>query len=219
MDINFEEDVKFKSSEELRKIAINFNMYPEALVLASKAELVIRGIEISNEELRQIVDLNKNQKYSSILAKDSYKSWNFIYGKWNLNIVDDNNAPQLYSRQVIVILSCLFSVFFGGILLAINIRSVNNKKSIFPVLIYSFVYTGLLAFILKLLPGSNIALSVYLNLLGSMILSNFFWRKYIGKEFQYRTKSFRKPLITGTAISIIFILVIFAGRKILSTNI
>ncbi|MBB3186798.1 hypothetical protein FHX64_000961 [Microbacter margulisiae] len=88
--------------------------------------------------------------------------------------------------------------------LAINLKTVNNKKGIGIVLLYSAVYTGFVIYILNLIPGNQSVLSVILNTVGSIFLYDYFWRKYIGKEVQYRTKPFWIPLIIGIIVTAFF---------------
>jgi len=214
MDNNFIEEVTSKTTEELREIAVNFDMYRGALVAAAKQELTNRGIELTDEEKAKIEEKKNIRRQEAISNVDSNKTWNSFLVKWKINIVDDVNAPQLYSRQVINIFSILFSVLFGGILLAINLKTVNNKKAIFPVLAFSILYTGLVVFILNLIPGSTTTLTVVFNLLGAIVLYNFFWGKYIGKEFQYRTKPFWFPLVIGVAIFGLFLWAAIAENSI-----
>lgn len=214
MDNNFIEEVTSKTTEELREIAVNFDMYRGALVAAAKQELTNRGIELTDEEKAKIEEKKNKRRQVAISSVDSNKTWNSFLVKWKINIVDDINAPQLYSRQVINIFSILFSVLFGGILLAINLKTVNHKKAIFPVLVFSVLYTGLVVFILNLIPGSPTTLTVVFNLLGAIVLYNFFWGKYIGKEFQYRTKPFWIPLVIGVAIFGLFLWAAIAENSI-----
>jgi len=214
MEDNFQDIVKSKSTESLKNIAINFTMHRGALVAAAKKELENREVEFSDEEKQKIEDNRNQRKQSAIDDKESKKSWDWFNAKWKINIVDDINAPQLYSRQVINVFSILFSVLFGGILLSINLKSVNNKKAIFPVLFFSMVYTSVMIFILNLIPGSTSLLTIMFNLVGAAVLYNFFWGKYIGKEFQYRTKQFWIPLIIGIMVTSFSIWAIIAGNKI-----
>jgi hypothetical protein len=214
MDNNFIEEVISKTTEELREIAMNFDLYRGALVAAAKQELTNRGIELTDEEKAKIEEKKNKRRQVAISSVDSDKTWNSFFVKWKINIVDDVNAPRLYSRQVINIFSILFSVLFGGILLAINLKTVNNKKAILPVLAFSVLYTVLTVFLLNLIPGSTTPLTVAFNLLGAIVLYNFFWGKYIGKEFQYRTKPFWIPLIIGVAIFGLFLWAAIAGNSI-----
>ncbi|MEI7676032.1 MAG: hypothetical protein WCJ03_04565 [Bacteroidales bacterium] len=200
MENNFVEEVKLKSIDELKEIVVNFYMYRGSLAAAAKQELANRGVELSDAEKLIIEEKKNKRRQETRESVDTNKNWDSFSVKWKANIVDDVNAPQLYSRQVLNIFSILFSVLFGGILLAINLKTVNNKKGIFPVLGFSVLYTGLMAFIINLIPGSTTPLTVAFNLLGALVLYNFFWGRYIGKEFQYRTKPFWKPLIIAIII-------------------
>jgi hypothetical protein len=210
MDNNLDDEVKLKPTTELREIAVNFHMYRGALVAAAKKELTNRGIELSEEDLQKIEERKNQRKQQAIKSKVVDNSWDFFHMRWKQNIVDDIQAPKLFSRQVINVFSILFSVLFGGILLAINLKTINNKKAILPVIIYSLIYTGLIIFIFSFIPENNSGLTLIFNFIGAIALHNFFWGKYIGKEFQYRTKPFWIPLIIGIAITvfIIFILII-----------
>ena len=214
MENNFLDDVKSKSTDELKEIALNFNLYGGVLVAASKQELSNRGIEQSDEEKFIIEEKKIKRRQEARESVDTNKIWNSFNVKWKANIVDNVNAPQLYSRQVINIFSILFSVLFGGILLSINLKAVNNKKAIYPVLAFSVLYTGLMAFILNLIPSNTTPLTVAFNLIGAIVLYNFFWGKYIGKELQYRTKAFWIPLIVGIAIWSFILWAAIVGNEI-----
>jgi hypothetical protein len=214
MDNNFAEEVKFKLTDELREIAVNFNLYRGALVSAARQELANRGIELTDEEKLKIEQKKEQRRNDAIKSKESNKTWGVFDVSWKQGIVTDIDAPLLYSRQVINIFSILFSVMFGGILLAINLKSVNNKKAILPVLIYSILYTGIIIYILNLIPGSKSGLSLIFNLVGAIVLYNFFWGKYIGKDFKYRTKQIWIPLIIGILISGFFIWALIVGSEI-----
>jgi hypothetical protein len=214
MDNNFIEEVTSKTTEELRDIAVNFNLYRGALVAAAKEELTNRGIELSDDEKQRIEEIKNKRKKDAITAKDSNKTWDSFNVKWKMNIVNDANAPQLYSRQVINIFSILFSVLFGGILMAINLKNTNNKKGILPVLAFSIGYTVLMGVGLYLIDSKTSVLTVVLNLLGAIVLYNYFWGKYIGKEFQYRTKPFWIPLVIGVAIFGLFLWSAIVGNSL-----
>jgi hypothetical protein len=214
METTFLDEAKLKTNEELKEITINFEIYRGAIVAAAKQELSNRGIELSIEE-KEIIDKKKLQrKQDAIAPKKSSNSWDWFNVKWKINIVDSSEAPQLYSRQVINIFSILFSVLFGGILLAINLNTINKKKGIFPVLAFSLAYTVLMAVGLKLIGGRSSAFTIVLNILGATILYNTFWAKYIGKSTEYRTKPFWIPLIIGILIFSFFLWVIIVGGQI-----
>ena len=86
-------------------------------------------------------------------------------------------------------------------MLAINLKAVNNKRGIYPVIIFSVLYTALSIYILNLInvgtPGALAA-----GAIGALILNNVFWNKYIGKETLYHKKSYKMPLIIALSIFI-----------------
>jgi hypothetical protein len=164
------------------------------------------------KELKE--ELAATEKPENKWDNEEIESWDIFSIKWKQNIVKDNSAPLLYSRQVINIFSILFSLLFGGILLAINLKTVNNKKGILPVILFSLAYSLLTIFIISLIPGHNSSLTLIFNLLGAIVLYNYFWVKYIGARFKYRTKSFWIPLIIGVLLSGLIIWSIIAGPQI-----
>ena len=130
---------------------------------------------------------------------DSIDYFKFFSTKWKLNIVSDEDAPKLFSRRVIYIFSCLFTVVTGGILLSINLKRVNRKDVIWIVLGYSIVYTAISVSILNQFERNTI-LTLLVSMLGSFALYNYFWKKYIGAETKYQTKPIWIPLIICVAI-------------------
>lgn len=211
MENNFSEEMKVKSNEELKDIVINFELNRGAITSAARKELEIRGVDLSDEE-KQIIEEKKNKRkqyaISSSEKKGSFDSFN---ANWKRSIVSDLDAPQLYSRQVINIFSILFSVLFGGILLAINLNTVNNRKGKLPVLLFSIAYTILMIVGMNLIDFRSSIVTFALNALGAVFLYNYFWKKYIGNDFEYRTKPYWIPLVIGIVISAFLIWAAIAG--------
>jgi len=214
MNRNYAEEVESKTTDELKSISLNFHNYQGALISATKRELENRGVQFTSEEKQRIEELKNQKKQDAIIIKDNNNTMHIFMTKWKMNIVDDINVPQLYSRQVINVFSIIFSVLFGGILLSINLKKVNNKKAILAVLIFSVAYMGLLIFIQELISVNTTVLTVGFNALGAIVLYNFFWRKYIGQEFKYRTKPFWIPLIIGILIGTALVLAIISENQI-----
>lgn len=205
MDDNLVEQVKSKSTRELIEIAVNFFMQGGLLVTAANDELAFRGVALSDEEQQKIDTFKNKRKQDAITSVGVNKTWHKQGRKWDIekNIVTDFSAPQLYSRRVILIFSLLFSVLFGGILLAINLKTVNNKKAILPVLFFSVAFFAFILCILYLFPDISRLFTVPLNILGAYILQKSFWKDYINKDFLYRTKPFWEPLIIDILIFIL----------------
>jgi len=113
----------------------------------------------------------------------------------------DENSPTLYSQKVIYTFSILFTVIFGGILFAINLKEVDKKNGIVPVIIFAVLYTVLSVYILELI-NSGLPGTVVLAAVGALVINNIFWNKYIGKNTKYHKKSYTKPLIIALLIFI-----------------
>lgn len=164
------------SDNELNKIIRDSRTQPEDKVAAALNELKNRGNTTDN----------KSQTIES-LKNDEPKP--------------DENSPTLYSTKVIWVFSILFSVVFGGILFAMNLKAVNNKKGIFPVIIFSVLYTTLTIYVLSLINIGTIG-TLLCGIIGALIINNIFWNKYIGKGILFHKRSYKKPLIIALCIFI-----------------
>jgi hypothetical protein len=166
------------SNNELSKIISDKQSEPGDKVSAALNELKNRGIESGNyTQMAETVSIDEP--------------------------IFDENSPTLYSKKVIYTFSCLFSVVFGGILFAINLKSVNNKKGIYPAIIFSVLYTALSIYILNL-KDFGTAGGLILSAIGAVIINNLFWNKYIGKGTLFHKKSYKIPLIIALCIFIPF---------------
>ena len=182
---NWTEIMSKKEISELAEVIKNKHSESEEKVEAALKELKIRGIETENYQ--EIIETDK---------KEIQKP--------------DENSPTLFSDKVIYIFSILFSVIFGGILFAINLKEVGQKRGIYTVIIFSVLYTTLSIYILNALKTGTGG-TLIMGAIGALILNEFFWKKYIGKGIVYHKKSFVKPLIIALIIFIpLTILVIWA---------
>lgn len=172
---NWTEILEKNSDKELIKIIKERTTEPEEKVLAAFAELDKRGTDTTEVSKKQ--DLNPDESK------------------------EVEELPVLYSEKVIYTFSILFSVLFGGILFANNLKTVGNKKGALPVIIFSVLYTGLSIYLLNLI-NTNSSATLIINMIGALIINNLFWNKYIGKGKLYHKKSYKKPLIIALAIFI-----------------
>lgn len=112
-----------------------------------------------------------------------------------------NELPLLYSKKLILIFSGLFSVIFGAALLLSNLKRQDEKKGIYQVILFVIIYVaGMVYSISSMQIGSN--LSLPLNLLGGVFLTEYFWNRYLGKDMEYEKKSWIKPTLISLGISI-----------------
>lgn len=171
---NWTEIFKKKTSRELAEIIRLKTREPKEKVSAAYIELKNRGIE--SIDYSEIIESIKNSEPKL-----------------------DENAPILYSHRLIYTFSMLFSVIFGGILFARNLKEVDRIKGIYPVIIFAFIYTALSIYLLNLIDAGTGATLVF-NAIGALVLNNIFWNKYIGKGKLYHKKSYKKPLFIAVVI-------------------
>lgn len=86
----FEEQIKAMTDPELKEIVIHRH-HNVAYITAAKKELFKRGVEL----------FDIGQSEPSQFSSRSNVSWNWFLPKWNQNIVNDTNAPHLFSRLTI----------------------------------------------------------------------------------------------------------------------
>ena len=126
---------------------------------------------------------------------------------WNFNVVENTEAPQLYSRKAIYFFTIFCSVFFGGTLMFINLRKLRNKQGQIVVASYSILYGVISLAILDQFERSTI-MTMVVSMIGSLPLYNFFWQKYIGLNTEYRKKSILVPLMISLVLLSLFVIVI-----------
>jgi hypothetical protein len=201
----FIEKFQLKTDSELEYILENKQSYNEQAVSASIQILKERnGQSIELESVENEIEVAKEKKeiiQRKVVEGEKKKS----------NITDDPNAPELHSKRVIMVFSGLFSAIFGAVLLMYNMKQTDNKKGQIQVLIFGILYTIATLTIITLLDiRGNIAL--IFNIAGGGILTEYFWNKFIGKEFKHRKRSWIKPAIISVIITIPLILAAVYGR-------
>lgn len=115
--------------------------------------------------------------------------------------------PQLYSKGVILAFSVLFSTIFGAVILMSNMKRLQKTKGRLQVLLFGIIYSVGQVFTLNSFESTN--MSIPLNIIGGVVLNEYFWNRYIGKEREYLKKSWLKPAIISGLITIPFLLGIF----------
>jgi hypothetical protein len=201
----FIEKFQHKTDSDLEYILENKQSYNEQAVSASIQLLKERnGQSIELESVENEIEVAKEKKdiiQRKVVEEEKKKS----------NITDDLNAPELHSKRVIMVFSGLFSAIFGAVLLMYNMKQTDNKKGKNQVLVFGILYTIATLTIITLLDiRGNIAL--IFNIAGGGILTEYFWNKFIGKEFKHRKRSWIKPAIISVIITIPLILAAIYGQ-------
>lgn len=197
MSKSFEELINSKSDQDLEKYITDISKYTPVAIKAAITEMQLRGRTFTESELSDIdrVIAEKEAEEKKEIEKQSVNVW-------KKNQVTDPNAPEFYSKHAIYGFSIFFTVIFGAVLLALNIKE--NKKARWIVLAYGAVYTTFAISILSNFERNTI-LTMIVNMFGAWALYSFFWDRFIGKDTAYRAKSVWRPLIISIVIMIPFL--------------
>ena len=115
---------------------------------------------------------------------------------------EQNETPKFYSKKAILGFSIFFSSIFGGILLMQNLKEIGMKKEAKTVLNTSVILT-VLPFLLAWLMEKEVSTYTFLvNIIGGLVLSEFYFGLYIPKEQIFESKKIWKPLLISLLITI-----------------
>ena len=191
-----------KSNDGLNDYINNFGKYTPEAILAAVNELKKRGKNFSSQELEDI------DRKIEARARAEYEESNALATEFiDDNLVDDPNAPLLYSKGAIRAFSLLFSTVFGAFLLSDNIT---GKKKKLIVIGFGIVYTTI-SMILLSIPAIAKYWLILFNSSGGLALTTTFWDKYVGKDVDYRAKPIWLPLIISIILSIpLFLIAVYS---------
>jgi len=201
MDSTLEAEITSKSDSELEVYLIDIKKYNSTTIKLALAELQKRGKEFTTLQLEYIESVLKT-KVQEEWMPGSTKS------RYTRNVVTDTEAPAFYSQTAIMVFSILFSVIFGAAMMSINIKNKTGKWIVIGVGIFFLVCIMVLSNFIKL--SSLIVMGI--NAIGGSLLTEYFWKKYIGQNTLYRAKPIWIPLIISLTITIpLIFLAIYYG--------
>ena len=200
------------SNYDLQQINKKYPDKEKKKVIAALRELEKRDV-LYSEDRKMLEDLEDEEngfEYKSRLSEPLTPLSMFR----DPNIVEDFKAPKLYSRYSIRFFAIIFSTFFGGILLSINLNRLGKKREIFYVIVFSFLYSILVYQATTLSPENATAITLIMNLIGSLVLEEFFWKRYIGKHFKFRRQAISGALLIGFGISLLLGYLLISGGMV-----
>ena len=122
--------------------------------------------------------------------------------KFDKNAVKDEKAPELFSQIAIYNFSIFFSIIFGAVFFAMNLKKFDRDDKILPVmLIAAAIHVASVYLVYELSFGFRYALAIILHAAGSNLLIRFFWDRYVGKTLHYRKRKILLPLAIVFAVS------------------
>jgi hypothetical protein len=189
-----------KTDIELLEYVEKKSRFQERAVLAASWELEKRG-RTTEDVKKLIVELEK---------KESFAESESIVKPKPSNVTEDPNAPLLYSPKFILVYGALFSVLFGGILMAVNFARLGKQKLAWMVALSALLYSVLQGTLLNSIDQDM--LTVPLTILGVYLLEQLIWKPNVSPDLKYRKRKIWIPLLIAIGIwGPIFYLIITGG--------
>lgn len=179
------------SNDELKNYVENKEDYQDYAVLTAILELEKRGVTVENSE--QI-----KQETSELKVAEKEKIGEPIVA----TTTTLSNTPILYSTQFIFIFGVLFSVFGGGILMAMNLAQLKKIKAARLAVFGSLAYTMLLIMLFDVLGVTNAIISLISSVFGIFLLEQFIWKKEVSPQINYEKRAIWKPIAIGLLIAL-----------------
>ncbi|WP_010520379.1 hypothetical protein [Aquimarina agarivorans] len=179
---------------ELKKIITQKELYHDEARVAAFLELKNQGILLNSEEESELQKLTSNLKVSDQKAQSKKKEGQ----KPEIN--NPLETPSLYSPTAVLGFTILFSVIFGGILMFLNLRTLNKKSTALKVL-FATIGFMLIGGLVAQWSEMNQWVIMLVNVIGGIVLIEFFWKKYIGNTSNFNRKSILKPAVISLLVS------------------
>jgi len=197
-----------RSDQELMERVDNRQKYMPETVEASLAELQRRGKEFLDEELRYINEDMQARSRNAALINSRIGVFNSDY---KYAIVEDPDAPLMYSRITIYIFTVLLGALFGSIMMAINIAKTGRNNAVAGVILFGVGFTVVQIFVLNSMSNPSGSLSIVFAFISAFCLDYLFWKPYIGYSSFYRSRPIWVPLIIGVVLAALLVFAILSG--------
>ena len=195
------------TNDELEAISFNEDVYTDearltALDILKSRDVNTEAISIAHDTL--VADKITNEKI--VLNIPSATESFSLNDK-----TKEQPLPELHSKRLIMMFSLFFSTIFGGALLMYNLKKTGHSKARTQVLIFCIFYAFIPFMLITSFHLDN-NISIFANIIGGFILTEYFWNKFIGKTFEYKKRDWVKPTLISLAITIpLAILVLYFG--------
>ncbi|QMU30947.1 hypothetical protein [Adhaeribacter radiodurans] len=196
MDAYYVDKMAGKTEVELLEYFQNHQKYVPAAVLAAVNELQKRGRTFTEAELATLEPERQAVKQAALEEASE-----------NTEAEEAEEVPRLYTPSAILGFSVFFSLLFGGILLATNIRQIGNRRGSWAVIGFSLLFMFIEVVVMYQLKRSS-TLTVAFNLAGAFILNYYFWPKYVGVQRPYEAKPIWRALLISILIVLPLIVII-----------
>ncbi|WP_343328982.1 hypothetical protein [Polaribacter staleyi] len=187
-----------KSNKELETIFNEKENYTAEAIQAVIWELENRNL-IEKTAISVDETLKESDAVNAVISTEKKEN--------NESPFEELELPFLYSKKAIQGFTIFFSTIFGAFLLMQNLKEMNKPKARIQTLTFGIVYTILSAIILNYLP-KTFFITLLFNLIGYVILTEYFWNKHIEKDLAFQKKQIWQPLATSIFIVLALILLL-----------
>lgn len=199
-----------RSDDELMERVDNRQKYMPETIEASLSELQRRGREFSEEELRYIREDIQARRANAASISGRVGIFNRDYKNV---IIEDPDAPLMYSPLAIYLFTFLLGPFFGSIMMAMNLSKVGKANAVAGVVLFGLGLSILGVALLSSVAGAASSLQILIGLVGAYCMNYLFWRPYIGFDTFYRARQIWTPLVIGVLLVALVILTTIYGPK------
>lgn len=203
---NINEVMAGRANKQLEDLIIKRSRYAAESVEAAIAELEKRGRIFTFAELRAI-DLDLRQKKKEINEKQT-ENWYPVPEV----ITDERVERSYFSQGAVHLFSIVFSTLFGVILMAVNFYKAGNKRAVFEVIIFGILYNISTILLLQYIPNQQyivLGYNVLINVIGALILTQIFWRKYIGNDTEFKPRPIGMLMSVSLFVSVLLVYFLF----------
>jgi hypothetical protein len=211
MIFRFNHTVSRLSDEELKKRVENRQKYLPETTEASIAELQQRGHVFSEEELSIIEqDIKAQRDNAAIGSRGSSALFN---NQYKYNLVEDPDAPLLYSKRALYLFTVFCGALFGSIMLAINLSKIGSQKGAFWAVLFGIVFTTIQVIGLSYINAGS-SMTIIFGIAAAYCIDYLLWPHLIGNSTFYRAKPIWIPLIIAVVLGsfILWATIVSAGQ-------
>jgi hypothetical protein len=113
--------------------------------------------------------------------------------------------PKFYSKNAIAIWTTILSPFLGCILFSYNLKAVGKGKfAILFIIVGIFWNLGFRKLTASFIPYPILQLLIA-NLMGSLLLTFYFWNKLLGDDTEYDARPVWKPVLIFVGICVLLL--------------
>lgn len=161
-----------RSDEELMERVDNRQKYMPETIEASLAELQRRGKEFSDEELRYIYeDIQERRSHAETISGQV----GIFTHEYKDVIVEDPDAPRMYSTRAIYLFTFFMGPLFGSIMMAMNLAKKGKGNAVAGVVLFGIglsILGGILASSVQVSSGASVR--IITGLVGAYCLNYLF---------------------------------------------